>query len=100
MKFLFILLACFSIGLFAQDGEPMHDHSKMEKMSSKHHSMRHTSAPIGVMGSMHHKGFMLSIKHGFMKMNGNIFDRKHKSLVMHASHNPNWGWCMAHRMMF
>jgi len=76
MKFLFILLACFSIGLFAQEAEPMHDHSKMEKMSSKHHSMRHISAPIGIMGSMHHKGFMLSIKHGFMKMNGNILDGK------------------------
>ena len=76
MKFLLTSLAFFSLSLFSQEGEPMHDHSQMEKMSSKHHSMGHTSAPIGVMGSMHHKGFMLSIKHGFMKMNGNILDGK------------------------
>ena len=57
----------------------MHDHSKMEKMHSKHHSMSHTSAPIGVMGSMHHSGFMISLKQGLMKMNGNIFDGKNIS---------------------
>ena len=79
MKSLLTPLACFSIGLLAQEGKPMHDHSKMEKMSSKHHSMSHTSAPIGVMGSMHHSGFMLSIKHGLMKMNGNILDGKNIS---------------------
>ena len=79
MKILLISLACFSIGLFAQEGESMHDHSKMEKMSSKHHSMSHTSAPIGIMGGMHHSGFMLSIKQGLMKMNGNILDGKNIS---------------------
>ena len=79
MKFLLISLACISIGLFAEDGEPMHDHSKMKKMNSKHHSMSHTLAPIGIMGSMHHSGFMLSIKQGLMKMNGNIFDGKNIS---------------------
>ena len=76
MKFLLISFSLLSIGLFSQESKPMHDHSKMENMSSKHHSMSHTTAPIGVMGSMHHKGFMLSIKHGFMKMNGNILDGK------------------------
>ena len=79
MKLLLISLACISIGLFAEDGEPMHDHSKMEKMNSKHHSMSHTSAPIGIMGGMHHGGFMFSIKQGLMKMNGNIFDGKNIS---------------------
>ena len=71
MKIILIFLACFSFSLFAQEGKPMHDHSKMEKMHSKHHSMIHTSAPIGVMGSMHHSGFMISLKQGLMKMNGN-----------------------------
>ena len=79
MKFISILLACFSIVLFAQEEESMHDHSKMETMSSKHHSMNHSPAPIGIMGSMHHGGFMLSIKHGLMKMNGNILDGKNIS---------------------
>ena len=79
MKLLLISLACISIGLFAEDGEPMHDHSKMKKMNSKHHSMSHTLAPIGIMGSMHHSGFMFSIKQGLMKMHGNIFDGKNIS---------------------
>jgi len=79
MKIILISLACFSFSLFAQEGKPMHDHSKMEKMHSKHHSMSHTSAPIGVMGSMHHSGFMISLKQGLMKMNGNIFDGKNIS---------------------
>ena len=76
MKLLLISLACISIGLFAEDVEPMHDHSKMKKMNSKHHSMSHTLAPIRIMGSMHHSGFMFSIKQGLMKMHGNIFDGK------------------------
>ena len=72
-------MALCSISLFSQEGKPMHDHSKMEKMSSEHHSMNHSSAPIGIMGSMHHSGFMLSIKHGLMKMNGNILEGKNIS---------------------
>jgi hypothetical protein len=31
------------------------------------------------MGSMHHSGFMISLKQGLMKMNGNIFDGKNIS---------------------
>ena len=79
MKFIIFTLALCSISLFSQEGKPMHDHSKMEKMSSEHHSMNHSSAPIGIMGGMHHGGFMFSIKQGLMKMNGNILDGKNIS---------------------
>ena len=74
MKLLLISLIIFPLYLYAQGEELMHDHSKMEMKTSKHHVMGHASAPIGVMGNMHQKGFMLSIKHGIMRMNGNILD--------------------------
>ena len=85
MKFhllnLFFLLSTF---LFAQGDSSEHDHSKhdhsaMTEMDSSHHSMSHGFIPIGIMGNMHHKGFMLSIKHGRMKMDGNILDGKNIS---------------------
>ena len=85
MKFLllkiFFLLSTF---LFAEvdsseHDHAMHDHSAMTEMDSSHHSISHGSIPIGIMGNMHHKGFMLSIKHGRMKMDGNILDGKNIS---------------------
>ncbi len=85
MKFLllkiFFLLSTF---LFAEvdsleHDHAMHDHSAMTEMDSSHHSMSHGFIPIGIMGNMHHKGFMLSIKHGRMKMDGNILDGKNIS---------------------
>ena len=90
MKFLalniFFLLSTF---LFAEGDSSEHDHSMhdhsmhddspMTEMHSSHHSMSHGSIPIGIMRNMHHKGFMLSIKHGRMKMAGNILDGKNIS---------------------
>ena len=51
-----------------------HEHSSADSMDHKHQSHKHLSFPIGVMGNMHEKGFMLSIRHGFMRMKDNILD--------------------------
>ena len=48
-------------------------------MEHDHHAMNHESNPIGVMGNLHHKGFMFSLKHEYMKMEDNIFDGDHIS---------------------
>ena len=53
-----------------------HEHHAMEH---DHHAMNHESNPIGVMGNLHHKGFMFSLKHEYMKMEDNIFDGDHIS---------------------
>ena len=85
MKFLalniFFLLSTFLFaeGDSSEHDHAMHDHSAMTEMDSSHHSMSHGLIPIGIMGNMHHKGFMLSIKHGRMKMAGNILDGKNIS---------------------
>ena len=85
MKFLalniFFLLSTFLFaeGDSSEHDHSMHDHSAMTEMDSSHHFMSHGLIPIGIMGNMHHKGFMLSIKHGRMKMAGNILDGKNIS---------------------
>ena len=63
------------------------DHNSMDKMQHDEHMMHeehdtdhadhmmmHDPYPVGVMGSLHHEGFMFSIKHGRMTMEGNILD--------------------------
>ena len=69
----------FAQGDSSEHDHSTHDHSAMTEMDSSHHSMSHGFIPIGIMGNMHHKGFMLSIKHGRMKMDGNILDGKNIS---------------------
>ena len=54
-----------------------HDEHMMHKehdMDHADHMMMHDPYPVGVMGSLHHEGFMFSIKHGRMTMEGNILD--------------------------
>ena len=54
-----------------------HDEHMMHKehdMDHADHMMMHDPYPVGVMGSLHHEGFMFSIKHGRMTMDGNILD--------------------------
>ena len=74
MKNLFKLLIIFCFFAFADDDSQHHDHGSMDMKEHMEHSAKHMSAPIGIMGNMHHKGFMVSIKHGQMQMEGNIFD--------------------------
>ena len=49
------------------------DHDSMENMMHEE-QMMHDPYPVGVMGSLHHEGFMFSIRHGRMAMEGNILD--------------------------
>ena len=54
-----------------------HDEHMMPEehgMDHADHMMMHDPYPVGVMGSLHDEGFMFSIKHGRMTMEGNIFD--------------------------
>ena len=54
-----------------------HDEHMMDKEHDSDHAehmMMHGPYPVGVMGNLHHEGFMFSIKHGQMAMEGNIFD--------------------------
>ena len=83
MKILLKILVFLPITVFLQADSSnydhtsmgsMHDHSSMEMTHADKHTMSHHSLPIGIMGNMHHKGFMLSLKQGWMKMKGNIFD--------------------------
>ena len=49
----------------------MHEEHDMDHAD---HMMMHDPYPVGVMGSLHHEGFMFSVKHGRMTMEGNILD--------------------------
>ena len=54
-----------------------HDEHMMHEehgMNHADHMMMHNPYPVGVMGSLHHEGFMFSVKHGRMTMDGNILD--------------------------
>ena len=51
-----------------------HEHSSADSVDHKHQSHKHPPLSIGVMGNMHPKGFMFSIRHGFMRMKNNILD--------------------------
>ena len=53
------------------DEHMMHEEHGMDHAD---HMMMHDPYPVGVMGSLHDEGFMFSIKHGRMTMEGNIFD--------------------------
>ena len=53
------------------DEHMMHEEHGMDHAD---HMMMHDPYPVGVMGSLHHEGFMFSIKHGRMTMDGNILD--------------------------
>ena len=77
--FLFLSIFLFAEGDSSEHDHSMHDHSKMKKMDSSNHSMNHGSIPIGIIATMHHRGFMLTIKEGLMKMNGNILGGKNIS---------------------
>ena len=68
LKILAILSGIVSSDVASKD----HEHSDMGMMEDKLHSNLHPPSPLGVMGNMHHEGFMFSIRHGLMKMNHNI----------------------------
>ena len=70
LKFLLVL----PFFTFAEEDPGMHDHAQMKTMNQDHQSMKHNPPPIGVMGNMHHQGFMLSIRHGIMQMEGSILN--------------------------
>ena len=53
------------------DEHMMHEEHDMDHAD---HMMMHGPYPVGVMGSLHHEGFMFSVKHGRMTMEGNILD--------------------------
>lgn len=57
-----------------------HNSDKMTMSNhNTHHMMSYGNAPFGLMASMHHEGFMFSIKQGHMDMRGNILDGNHIS---------------------
>ena len=74
MKYLFIIVLLISWPVLSDD-ETMHkDHESMQMVDHMHHSEHHSSAPVGTTGNMHHMGWMVSVKQGFMNMSGNILD--------------------------
>ena len=74
MKNFLIIVLLISWSVFSDD-ETMHkDHESMQMMDHMHHSEHHSSAPVGTTGNMHHMGWMVSVKQGFMNMSGNILD--------------------------
>ncbi len=74
MKYQLVTLLIFSLLFSSQSDAKSHQHPPMDVMNHDHHSHNHRPSPIGVVGSAHHEGFMLSIKQGLMSMNGNISD--------------------------
>ena len=81
------LLFFLTTSILAFSNPQSETHDSMEKMQHDEHMMpeehgmdhtdhmmMHDPYPVGVMGSLHHEGFMFSIKHGRMTMEGNIFD--------------------------
>ena len=79
MKNLFLttlMLSAFVFSCQEQDGmkHDMHKEDHMDHMDHMAHSGNHSSAPIGVVGNMHHMGWMLGIKQGHMYMSGNSLD--------------------------
>ena len=74
MKNFLIIVLLISWSVLSDD-EIMHkDHESMKMMDHMHHSEHHSSAPVGTAGNMHHMGWMVSVKQGFMNMSGNILD--------------------------
>jgi len=67
------------LSFFLLSEETKEENKSMVMMQHEHHDMEHESNPIGVMGNLHHKGFMFSLKHEYMKMEDNIFDGDHIS---------------------
>ena len=67
------------LSFFLFSEETKEENKSMVMMEHEHHAMNHESNPIGVMGNLHHKGFMFSLKHEYMKMEDNIFDGDHIS---------------------
>lgn len=87
MKNIILSLFFLTTLIWACNNSQPEDHGSMEKMQHDEHRMHdehemdhadhmmmHDSYPVGVMGSLHHEGFMFSIKHGRMTMEGNILD--------------------------
>ena len=72
IKFLLVL----PFFAFADEDPGMHDHAQMKTMNQDHQSMKHNPPPIGVMGNMHHQGFMLSIRHGDYANGRQYFERR------------------------
>ena len=74
MKNFLIIVLLISWSVLSDD-ETMHkDHESMQMMDHMHHSEHHSSSPVGTTGNMHHMGWMVSVKQGFMNMSGNILD--------------------------
>ena len=68
-NFLLVLFALAGQVLISESGSMDSHHSPKMQMHG------HTSSPIGLMGAMmHHDGFMFTIKHSYMNMDGNIFE--------------------------
>ena len=79
------LLFFLTTSIWACSNPQSDGHGSMENMQHDEHMMReehgmdhadhmmmHDPYPVGVMGSLHHEGFMFSVKHGRMSMEGNI----------------------------
>lgn len=67
MKNLFptiLILSAFVFSCQEQDGmkHDMHKEDHIDHMDHMDHSGKHSSAPIGVVGNMHHMGWMLGIE--------------------------------------
>ena len=74
MKNFLIIILMVSWFVYSDDEDMHKEHESMQMMNHMHHSEDHSSAPVGTTGNMHHMGWMVSLKHGLMNMNGNIMN--------------------------
>ena len=74
MKNFLITILLFPFFVLSANPDMHKDHETMHMADHMHHSEHHSSAPVGTTGNMHHMGWMVSVKQGFMNMNGNIMD--------------------------
>ena len=73
MKNLFLTTLILSAFVFSNQAQNDMKHD-MHKEDHMDHIEQHMPAPVGTTGNMHHNGWMVSIEHGLMHMNGNIMD--------------------------
>ena len=74
-----ILSGLYLSPVMACDNGSHHSDKMTMSNHNTHHMMSYGNAPFGLMASMHHEGFMFSIKQGHMDMRGNILDGNHIS---------------------
>ena len=70
LKILIVLFGTVTSEVYSKS----HEHPSADSMGHNHQSHKHPSLPIGLMGNMHQKGFMFSIRQGLMRMKNNILD--------------------------